>query len=698
MSSASPKRRMVGARRAAVAAALVAAVTISGVAAYVRALGPLDVSAASRGSTIAVDRDGKLLRAFTTDDGLWRLPIAVEDVDPRFFTLLFAYEDRRFRSHFGVDPAALTRAAWQLLRHGRVVSGGSTLTMQVARLLEPRDERDMGAKARQIVRALQLERAYTKDQILGFYLALAPYGGNLEGLRAASLGYFGREPRRLSWAEAALLVALPQSPEARRPDRAPDAALRARDRVLDRAVAQGALSLADAEAAKAEAGPRERKLFPTLAPHATEEARRATPNARVLRLTLDGRLQKDLEALAREGATRLGPKLSVAIVAIDNHSGDIRAHVGGAEYLSAERAGGVDLANAVRSPGSALKPFIYALAFDAGIAHPSTILEDRRVHFGAYAPQNFDLTYQGQVTARVALQQSLNIPAITLLNEVGPQNFLTRLRNGGAPVVMSDDSAPGLAIGLGGIGVRLIDLTRLYAGLARGGRTPDFVERLDAPRVAADKRISEPVAAWYVYDILRGAPPPVNAIGGRIAFKTGTSYGYRDAFAVGFDRDTTIGVWVGRADNGAVPGLVGRAVAAPILFDAFSRVGGERALIHAPPDTLLATTAELPPPLRNLRRDGPRTLAATAFGSLKIAYPPDGARVDLGLENGASDTPLVLKAQGGAPPFTWMINGAPVGQPDPRRQSQWRPDGAGFARVSVIDARGASDSVLVRLE
>ena len=666
---------------------------------YERTLGPLDVSQAAQGSTIAVDRDGKLLRAFTTADGRWRLPADTNDVAARFFTLLQAYEDKRFRTHGGVDLFALARAGVQLIKNGRVISGGSTITMQVARLLEPRDERTPSAKARQIMRALQLEARYSKDEILALYLALAPYGGNLEGLRAASLSYFGKEPKRLTWGEAALLVALPQSPEARRPDRAPEAARRARDRVLDRAMLAGVLPHAEAERAKLEPVPRERKPFPSFAAHASEHAAKTTPDRRILRLSLDHRLQTSLESLAQEAAERLGPRISVAILAIDNASGEVRAHVGGADFFSTDRAGALDLTKALRSPGSALKPFIYALAFENGVAHPQTMLEDRRARYGLYAPENFDLQFQGQVTARYALQQSLNLPAISLLNEIGPQRFLARLKNAGADLVVGGESAPGLAVGLGGLGIRLADLTRLYAGLARGGRMPEFVERLDLPRPQEDRRISESVAAWYIFDVLRGAPPPTNAVGGRIAFKTGTSYGYRDAFSVGFDRRMTIGVWVGRADNAAVPGLVGRQVAAPILFDAFARLGGEREAIQAPPNVLTTTTANLPPPLRHLRRDAPKTVAATATASLKIAYPPDGARVDLGLSGGAaSESTLSLKAQGGAAPFIWMVNGAPVGAPDLRRQSTWRPDGAGFVRVSVIDARGATDSVNVRIE
>lgn len=671
----------------------------AGWAQYLRVLGPLDLATAGQGSSsIAVDREGKLLRAFTTEDGRWRLPLSAADVDPRFIDMLRSYEDRRFYAHGGLDWRAFARAAFQLASHLRVISGGSTLTMQVARLLEPREQRTPSAKLRQIARALELEARFSKAEILDLYLVLAPYGGNLEGLRAASLAYFGKEPRRLSLSEQALLVALPQSPEYRRPDRSPQAALDARNRVLDRVARYGLISTAEAEAAKADAVPRERRLFPALAAHATEAAHKADPVRRVLRFAFDQKLQISLEQLVKEGAERLGPKVTGAMIVIDNATGDIRARVGSADYYAEARAGAVDMTQALRSPGSALKPFIYALAFENGIAHPETVLDDRPSRFGLYAPENFDLTFQGQVTARVALQNSLNIPAIVLLNEVGAAHFLARLRNAGAHIALSADAAPGLAIGLGGLGITLTDLARLYAGLARGGRAPELVERLDVPPPEVqDRRIAEPVASWYVADVLRGAPPPVNSAAGRISFKTGTSYGYRDGFAIGFDRKLTIAVWFGRADNGAVPGLVARQVAAPVLFDAFARAGADYAPIAPPRGALVAHTSQLPPPLRHLRKDAPKTLEAVRTAQLKIAFPPNGARVDLGLRTGAS-TALALKAQGGVAPFTWMINGAPVGAPDLRRQSIWQPDGAGFARVSVIDAKGASDSVLVRLD
>jgi penicillin-binding protein 1C len=667
---------------------------------YTASLGPLDLAASREGSTIVVDRDGRLLRPFTLPDGRWRLPATTRDVDPRYVAILVAYEDGRFYSHDGVDFRALVRAGAQWLIRGHVVSGGSTLPMQVARLIEPRPERSLAAKLRQIARALEIEREVGKSGTLDRYLTLAPFGGNLEGVRAASLAYFGKEPLRLTVAEAALLVALPQSPEARRPDRSPKATRAARDRVLDRVTARGVISASDAAAAKREPVPETRLAFPALAAHAAEEAVAADRQAKIIKLSIDVRLQAKLETLAKESVARLGAKLSAAIVVVDNASGEIRARVGAADANDASRDGAIDMSRAPRSPGSALKPFIYALAFEQGLAHPETRLFDRPTRYGAYAPENFNLGYEGAVTARKALQMSLNLPAVELLSEVGPATFLARLHGAGAEIALPKDGPIGLAIGLGGLGISLTDLARLYAGLARGGEAPPLVERLDGrPPVIGERRVTDPVAAYYVEDILRGAPPPANALKGRIAFKTGTSYGFRDALAIGFDRRTTIAVWVGRPDNGPTPGLIGREAAAPILFDAFERLGRSIESIPAPKGVLRASvTADLPPPLRRLRQDAPKSFAGSEAAALKIAFPPDGARIDLGLNEGAPDHPLALKALGGAPPFTWFVNGAPVGEAEIRRQSAWKPDGAGFARVTVTDAKGASDAVTVRLE
>jgi penicillin-binding protein 1C len=411
------RRRIV---RLVPAAAFVVLAISAAFAAWVVSLGPLPLEQAREVSTSVVDRNGKLLRAYAMADGRWRLPVdARAGVDPGYLKLLLAFEDRRFRKHSGVDPLALARAAFQLATEGHIVSGGSTITMQLARLMEPRRQRSVYAKLRQIVRAVEIERQMNKDQILDLYLALAPYGGNLEGIRAASIAYFGKEPKRLSLAESALLVALPQSPETRRLDRYPQAARAARDRVLDRMVEEGQVSKEDAAQAKAVAVPRSRKPMPILAPHSSDQAIATVKDAPVIKLTLDFSLQKVLEPLARDRALALGPNISVGIIVVDNASGDVLARVGSADYFDDSRAGQVDMTRAVRSPGSTLKPFIYGLAFEDGFVHPESLIDDRPIRFGSYAPENFDMTYQGTVPVKRALQLSLNVPAIALLDRVG---------------------------------------------------------------------------------------------------------------------------------------------------------------------------------------------------------------------------------------------------------------------------------------
>jgi penicillin-binding protein 1C len=569
--------------------------------------------------------------------------------------------------------------------------------MQVARLLEPRADRTLGAKLRQMVRAVELECSLSKDEVLSLYLTLAPYGGNLEGIRAASLAYFGKEPKKLSLAEAALLVALPQSPEARRPDRSAVAARAARDRVLDRVAKSGMVPADEIAFAKHDGVPSARKPMPALAPHAADQAVAAAPARKIHRLTIDARLQKNLEDLARERARALGPSLSVAIVAVDNASGEVLARVASADYFDERRAGQVDMTDALRSPGSTLKPFIYGLAFEDGIAHPETLIEDRPVRSGAYAPETFDLTYQGTVTARRALQQSLNVPAVALLDRVGASRLNARLSQAGANLVLPKGEAPGLAMALGGLGIKLTDLTMLYAGLARGGNALPLRERMEEGAAAVPRRLLDPVAAWYVGNILIGTPPPDNAAPGRIAYKTGTSYGYRDAWSVGFDGARTIGVWVGRPDGTPVGGLVGRGAAAPILFDAFARSGRSPVpLPSAPKGAVFASTGKLPLPLRHFHPNGALASDSTAT-PLRITFPPDNSRVELTTFDGKLD-PLALKISGGVEPLTVLLNGLPVRSRADRRTLFVEPDGPGFLRLTVIDAKGAADSVMVRLQ
>jgi penicillin-binding protein 1C len=691
----------------AAGAAVVAALGAVGTYVAIDMLGPPDLSATNNVSTIVLDRSDKLLRAFTTADGRWRLPIEVAEVDERYLAMLMAFEDKRFYQHRGIDMRSMTRAAVQLVENGRIVSGASTLTMQVARLIEGRYERSTSAKARQIVGALQLEHHLTKQQILTIYLRLAPFGGNIEGIRAASLAYFGKEPRRLSVGEAALLVALPQSPEWRRPDRSPGAARIARDRVLQRAVEEGVITSSEATRASQEAVPTGRRAFPKLAPHLAETEVLAAPRENVHRLTIDRGVQRALEGLAEEQTKLLGQKLSAAILAVDHRTGEVIAHVGSAGYLDGGRFGAIDMVGATRSPGSTLKPFIYGLAFEAGLAHPETLIEDRPVRFGTYAPKNFDEDFHGTVTIHDALAQSLNIPAVKVLATIGPGKLAGRFNKVGVETTFPDQSAPTLAMALGGVGMTLHDIATLYTALARGGDVTPLVHRradlaasaqaLLHGKQAERKRLLSPLAAWYVTDILKDAPPPLNAKAGRFAYKTGTSYGYRDAWAVGYDGRYVVAVWVGRPDGAATPGLSGRTAAAPILFDAIARLGERRtALPGAPAGALQVTGSELPPPLKRFRENSSADVAQLGpfvEQRVLISFPPDRAEVET-----EPDEALLLKASGGVLPLTWLVNGAPI-KSDPRaRQIAWQPEGSGFINLSVVDARGQVDRVTVRLK
>ncbi|TCM54979.1 penicillin-binding protein 1C [Rhizobium sp. PP-F2F-G48] len=661
---------------------------------------PLDGPALATSAEM-VDRDGRLLRAFATVDGRWRLRTTATDVDPQFVRMLVAYEDRRFAEHGGIDFRALARAAVQFITHGRIVSGASTLSMQVARLIEPRESRSIGAKLRQMVRAWQLERRLTKAQILDLYLTHAPYGGNLEGVRAASLAYFGKEPRRLTVAEASLLVALPQLPERRRPDRHPRAAETARARVLERAAVAAVIGEGEAERASLMPVPGRRRPLPTLSPHLAETARRKAPAAPTLRTTLVAPVQAALESVAKAAAERAGPRLSIAMVMADAATGEILAEVGSSDYFDSSRKGWIDMTRVPRSPGSTLKPFIYGLAFEEGLVSQETVIEDRPADFFGYRPRNFDMTYQGDVTIRQALQLSLNVPAIRLLDAVGPSRLMLRMRRAGINPILPPEETPGLAIGLGGLGVTLRDLVQLYAGLANEGHPVRLGDGVDSvPGPMSGEPMLDPAATWRVADILSGVLPPTGSARRGIAYKTGTSYGYRDAWSVGYDGRTVLGVWVGRADNGAVPGMTGYATAAPVLFEAFAKSGiAGVPLPRAPAGAVRIAAQELPISQRRFSMTTSGLPRATIREAApQIVYPPEGARVDLGKDVAGVPLPLMLKLQGGRAPFRWLANGRPLADLTRRRVNQWVPDGAGYSTLTVIDAAGRAASVRVFLQ
>ncbi len=682
---------------AALAVALGTALTL-----FVWHLGPLPLDTARERSRLVLDRNGELLRAYTTSAGRWRLPVSLDRLDQRYLAMLIAYEDKRFWQHGGIDLIAAGRAAWQLVSEGRIVSGASTITMQLARMLDATPTRSLRAKAMQVVRAIQLERAFTKREILELYLTLAPYGGNIEGVRAASLAYFGKEPQRLSLHEAALLVALPQSPETRRPDRNGNSSLTARNRVIARLRLSGLLTAPEADWAASQPVPNGRMPFPALAAHLADRLIAETPDAAVIRTTVDRALQREAEALAASQARRLGPKLSVALIAADHATGEVIAHAASPGYLDIDRNGPIDMTRAVRSPGSALKPFIYGLAFEDRLAHPATYIEDQPVRFGDYAPKNFDDGFRGTVTVAEALQLSLNVPAVKLLAAVTPARLSGRFRHAGFPVEIPRN----LSVALGGIGLTLEHLTGLYAALARGGKPVRLRFRQGEPgldpqgRADGDAALLSPLAAWYVTEILRGAQAPDHAATGRIAFKTGTSYGYRDAWAAGYDGRHIVAAWAGRADNSSTPGLLGLTAAAPVVFDMFAAIAPRRAPFPpAPATALLARTAELPVPLQRFRdadTDRP-TAQSPAETVLRIAFPPDNAEIELAQDETGKVLPLAVKAEGGVLPLTWLADGAPIEAPPHRREAFWTPPGKGFSQLTVIDAKGRSERVRIRV-
>jgi penicillin-binding protein 1C len=666
---------------------------------------PPDLSRFNDRSTLVLDADGKVLRAFTSRDDRWRLLAGPQDVDPLFLKLLVAYEDRRFRWHPGIDPLSVIRAAGQYVVHGEIVSGASTLTMQTARLLEPHS-RSLGGKLFEMARALQLELRYSKDEILTLYLTLAPYGGNLEGVRAASLAWLGKEPRSLTPAEAALLVALPQSPERRRPDLRAAIAKRERDWVIDVLTERGALTAAQRLEAIDRPVPLERKALPFVAPHLALSLAGDVPPGSTIRTHVLGGVQRGLERLAYDSARGFADGADVAMVVVDNRARKVVAYVGSADFFG--KAGQNDLARAKRSPGSALKPFAYAMAFDDGILHPESLIDDSPYRFGDYAPRNFDRDFQGTLTARSALQQSLNIPAVVVVNRIGPERFAAGLQQAGATLLYPKDAtgSGSLAIVLGGAGISLLDMTMLYAGLADGG-TMQLLSLRQGDRAAQDKprRFVGERAAWYVGDILVGSAPPDSyaptATPGsrrRIAFKTGTSFGFRDAWAVGYSPRYTVGVWTGHADGTPRPGQFGRNAAAPIMLRAFDLLPPEDVTPQRKPADVLVVSnnAALPPYLQMFDPSAPQITigprARNQAASPRILYPVEGAVIELRRAD-ATGQQLPLKAEGGQGPLRWVVNGEPL-----LDQAAWRPDGDGFARIAVIDATGRSSAVQVRVQ
>src|SRR5690554_6686710 len=543
---------------------------------------PPPLPAARDTSSVVVARDGTPLRAFADAEGVWRHPADPEAVSPLYLEALLTYEDRWFHRHPGINPVALARAGWQWLRAGRIVSGGSTLTMQVARILEPHSRTPWG-KARQMLRALQLEVHLSKREILGLYLERAPFGGTIEGVEAASWAYLGKPASRLSRAEAALLAVLPQAPSRLRPDRHPGRARVARDKLLERMVAQDAWTRAEVDDARIEPVVSRALRQPMHAALLAQRLRSADPAAERIESTIDAGLQRMLEERVAAYFAGLPERTSAALLVVDNATMEARVYIGAAEFGDRARLGHVDMVRAWRSPGSTLKPFLYGMALDDGLIHSASLMVDAPQSFHGYRPGNFGTSYSGPVSAAEALRRSLNVPAVDLLDRVGPGRFAARLDHAGIRLRFPRGAAPGLPLILGGTGATLEDLVGAHAALARDGRAGRVRLTADAPML--ERRLMSPGAAWIVAETLASNPRPGERTDTfdlrdrpRVAWKTGTSYGFRDAWALGATRRHTVGVWVGRPDGTPLPGQYGAITALPLLFeviDSLPRAGGD---------------------------------------------------------------------------------------------------------------------------
>ncbi|MEB5754447.1 peptidoglycan glycosyltransferase PbpC [Citrobacter cronae] len=514
---------------------------------------------------VVVAHDGTPLWRFADADGIWRYPVTIDEVSPRYLQALINYEDRWFWKHPGVNPFSVLRAAWQDLSSGRVVSGGSTLTMQVARLLDPHP-RTFGGKFRQLWRALQLEWHLSKRDILTLYLNRAPFGGTLQGVGAASWAYLGKSPAQLSYSDAALLAVLPQAPSRLRPDRWPERAEAARNKVLERMAIQGIWSAKQVQESREEPVWLAPRRMPQLAPLFSRMMLGKSRSDKIV-TTLDAGLQRQLEELAQNWKGRLPARSSLAMIVVDHTDMSVRGWVGSVDMNDDSRFGHVDMVNAIRSPGSVLKPFIYGLALDDGLIHPASLLQDVPRRTGDYRPGNFDSGFHGPVSMSEALVRSLNLPAVQVLEAYGPKRFAASLRNVGLPLYLPAGAAPNLSLILGGAGARLDDMAAAYSAFARHGKAGKL--RLQPADPLLERPLMSAGAAWIIRRIMadEAQPLPDNALSRVVplAWKTGTSYGYRDAWAIGINARYVIGIWTGRPDGTPVVGQFGFASAVPLL-------------------------------------------------------------------------------------------------------------------------------------
>ena len=654
-------------------------------------------------SYVLYDREGNLiLELMPTDNGDYhRILTQPQDVDPLYLKMLLAAEDERFYHHLGVDPFAVARAAWSNLMAGTIVSGASTLAMQVCRLLEPKD-RTILAKATEALGALYLTQTYGREQVLTMYLTLAPFGGNIEGVTAASYYYFGHSPKHLTPAEAALLVALPRAPEAIRPDRHLKAAQYYRNEVLKRALTSGLIKEDIYKLATAEpiaTGPQVHHL-PKSAFHLgqslfTHNIAGTASDSRELTTTIDPRVQQVLNEVVASYQERLGQNAleageSVAALALDNESFEVLGYVGSVDATTQY----YDAVQALRSPGSALKPFAYAMAFEQGLLHPNTVLMDVARLYHTYQPRNYDRTFHGEITAALALQGSLNLPALEVMQALGADNFVGRLNYQQPRLVLPAQAAPNLGIILGGVGIKLYDLTALYAALAHDGVLRPL-KVITSAENSTEVKLWQASAARATYQILQGSPAPAGFVNDlKISYKTGTSYKYRDAWAIGSLGRLTIGIWTGRSDGSPSLPLSGIEKAAPLLFTALGQLEDYQHTQELPDlssDVLLRPTPPMAlsqvavAALGRVQRTEPSGALAP---KLRLDFPQHGSKIALG-HSGR----VMVKIVGGNAPYYLLVND------ELQVHSEYfEPKRNGVHHLTIIDVSGANVSCTITID
>ncbi len=636
----------------------------------------MDISATKNLSRVVKSSDGSWLYAQTNGSDKWRFAVNTKDIDPHYIDMLLAFEDKNFYTHMGVDLLAIMRATSQLIANQKIVSGASTITMQLARLLKPKP-RTISSKLIEMINAIQLELHYSKDEILSSYLTLTPYGGNIEGIVAASMRYFGKLPNRLTASQSALLIALPQSPERNRPDRHLQSATKARNKILKMAYDKNLINSYEYNISIAQKPSTKLYRLPRYAPHLSSKILSQNNISKEISTTIDISIQRELERWAKDKAYILPKETTFAVLVARNLDSSIIAYLGSHDRFSGSVSGFVDMVRAIRSPGSTLKPFIYALAFDKHIIHPYSIIVDQESRFGDYMPHNFSNRYSGEVTVAYALQQSLNIPAVKVLQRVGVGDFVDSLQSIVGKLHIPKDKAT-LPIALGGLGLSLWQLTQLYVTLANYGVSSPlhYIAHENSKKLY---KFCDPKSAKMTTAILRDvqAPDGFTNPNGHIAYKTGTSYGYRDSWTIAYSRDYTIAVWVGKPNNATQPQLTGRSTAAPLAFEAFSVLdifkpssdwGWRSSFIsHNPPKALRYFNK------REYLEDKDK---------LKFIYPKKGSRYKSATCTGVL---VDIKIDKGKKPYYWYIDNSPI---DIHKSHGTLPFGYGSHIITIIDSNG----------